>query len=108
MLIAPYVTGEYIVRAPVIELEIWMIFNVVFDIFCLVSLALQCKQSKVLGADGFGRSDTREALRRFFEVDKEHVSRQSVSHLFSNSFKMFPVAFFPLPHQQLPFPKQSG
>eukprot|EP00440_Ansanella_granifera_P007758 gb/GFBE01008392.1/.p1 GENE.gb/GFBE01008392.1/~~gb/GFBE01008392.1/.p1 ORF type:complete len:1061 (+),score=316.68 gb/GFBE01008392.1/:1-3183(+) len=27
----------------------------------------------VLGADGFGRSDTREALRRFFEVDKEHV-----------------------------------
>lgn len=40
MLIAPYVTGEYI----------------------------------VLGADGFGRSDTREALRRFFEVDKEHVA----------------------------------
>lgn len=27
----------------------------------------------VLGADGFGRSDTREALRRFFEVDKENV-----------------------------------
>lgn len=27
----------------------------------------------VLGADGFGRSDTREALRRFFEIDKEHV-----------------------------------
>merc|ERR1712050_151681 len=27
----------------------------------------------VLGADGFGRSDTRENLRRFFEVDKEHV-----------------------------------
>jgi len=28
----------------------------------------------VLGADGFGRSDAREALRRFFEIDKEHVA----------------------------------
>jgi pyruvate dehydrogenase E1 component len=28
---------------------------------------------RVLGADGFGRSDTREALRRFFEVDAECV-----------------------------------
>jgi len=28
----------------------------------------------VLGTDGFGRSDTREALRRFYEVDKEHVA----------------------------------
>jgi pyruvate dehydrogenase E1 component len=26
-----------------------------------------------LGTDGFGRSDTREALRRFFEVDTAHV-----------------------------------
>ena len=26
-----------------------------------------------LGTDGFGRSDTREALRRFFEVDMPHV-----------------------------------
>ncbi|MDA3877297.1 MAG: pyruvate dehydrogenase (acetyl-transferring), homodimeric type, partial [Halothiobacillus sp.] len=26
-----------------------------------------------LGTDGFGRSDTREALRRFFEVDAAHV-----------------------------------
>ncbi|MCS6787124.1 MAG: pyruvate dehydrogenase (acetyl-transferring), homodimeric type [Thiobacillaceae bacterium] len=26
-----------------------------------------------LGTDGFGRSDTREALRRFFEVDRHHV-----------------------------------
>lgn len=87
MLIAPYVTGEYIVRAPVIEIETWMIFMWSLTFFlCLVSLALQCKL-KVLGADGFGRSDTREALRRFFEVDKEHVSRPSVSHLF---FEQFP------------------
>jgi pyruvate dehydrogenase E1 component len=27
-----------------------------------------------LGTDGFGRSDTREALRRFFEVDGEHIA----------------------------------
>ncbi len=26
-----------------------------------------------LGTDGFGRSDTRAALRRFFEVDAAHV-----------------------------------
>ena len=26
-----------------------------------------------LGTDGFGRSDTRDVLRRFFEVDAEHV-----------------------------------
>ena len=28
---------------------------------------------RVLGTDGFGRSDTRQALRRFFEVDRQHV-----------------------------------
>jgi len=28
----------------------------------------------VLGTDGFGRSDTRKALRRFFEVDRHHVA----------------------------------
>jgi pyruvate dehydrogenase E1 component len=27
-----------------------------------------------LGTDGFGRSDTRKALRRFFEVDAEHLA----------------------------------
>jgi pyruvate dehydrogenase E1 component len=27
----------------------------------------------VLGTDGFGRSDTRRALRSFFEVDRHHV-----------------------------------
>ena len=26
-----------------------------------------------LGTDGFGRSDTRKNLRKFFEVDKEHL-----------------------------------
>ena len=28
----------------------------------------------VLGTDGFGRSDTRAALRRFFEVDRQHIA----------------------------------
>lgn len=28
----------------------------------------------VLGTDGYGRSDTRENLRRFFEVDRYHVT----------------------------------
>src|SRR5437879_13486203 len=28
----------------------------------------------VLGTDGYGRSDTREKLRRFFEVDRLHVA----------------------------------
>lgn len=27
-----------------------------------------------LGTDGFGRSDTREKLRRFFEVDRQHIA----------------------------------
>ncbi len=28
----------------------------------------------MLGTDGFGRSDTRAALRSFFEVDRYHVT----------------------------------
>ena len=28
----------------------------------------------VLGTDGFGRSDTREKLRRFFEVNPQYVT----------------------------------
>ena len=34
-----------------------------------------------LGTDGFGRSDTREALRRFFEVDSGHVVVATLSAL---------------------------
>jgi pyruvate dehydrogenase E1 component len=34
-----------------------------------------------LGTDGFGRSDTREALRRFFEVDAEHTVVATLSAL---------------------------
>ncbi|WP_110667924.1 pyruvate dehydrogenase (acetyl-transferring), homodimeric type [Salinicola halophilus] len=35
----------------------------------------------VLGTDGFGRSDTRESLRRFFEVDRYHVVVMTLSAL---------------------------
>ena len=36
---------------------------------------------RALGTDGFGRSDTRDALRRFFEVDAEHVTAAVLSGL---------------------------
>ena len=34
-----------------------------------------------LGTDGFGRSETRKALRRFFEVDAEHVAAAALAAL---------------------------
>ncbi|MGH2675956.1 MAG: hypothetical protein ACRDH1_11170, partial [Actinomycetota bacterium] len=34
-----------------------------------------------LGTDGFGRSDTRDALRRFFEADAEHTVVATLSAL---------------------------
>jgi pyruvate dehydrogenase E1 component len=34
-----------------------------------------------LGTDGFGRSDTRKKLRKFFEVDKEHIVTYGLSVL---------------------------
>ncbi len=34
-----------------------------------------------LGTDGYGRSDTRKNLRRFFEVDKEHIVTYGLSVL---------------------------
>jgi pyruvate dehydrogenase E1 component len=35
----------------------------------------------VLGTDGFGRSDTREQLRRFFEVDRHWVTVSALAAL---------------------------
>ncbi len=35
----------------------------------------------VLGADGFGRSEAREPLRRFFEVDAENIALSALSEL---------------------------
>ena len=34
-----------------------------------------------LGTDGFGRSDTRENLRHFFEVDKKYIVTYALSVL---------------------------
>jgi len=36
----------------------------------------------VLGTDGFGRSDSRVNLRRFFEVDAEHIAAASLVSLY--------------------------
>ncbi len=36
---------------------------------------------RVLGTDGFGRSDFRRALRRFFEVDRHHVAVTALKSL---------------------------
>ena len=44
-----------------------------------------------LGADGFGRSDTRESLRRFFEVDGPHLTVAVLSEL-AKSGEMDPSA----------------
>ena len=38
----------------------------------LIGSYLQSRYT-VLGTDGFGRSDTRAALREFFEVDRHHI-----------------------------------
>jgi pyruvate dehydrogenase E1 component len=35
----------------------------------------------VLGTDGFGRSDTREQLRSFFEVDRHHITIAALKSL---------------------------
>jgi pyruvate dehydrogenase E1 component len=39
------------------------------------------KKYTVLGTDGFGRSDTRENLRHFFEVDRYYIAQAAVSAL---------------------------
>jgi pyruvate dehydrogenase E1 component len=36
-----------------------------------------------LGTDGFGRSDTRQALRDYFEVDSRHIALAALSALAS-------------------------
>lgn len=36
---------------------------------------------KVLGTDGFGRSDTRAALRDFFEIDSRYIALQALTSL---------------------------
>jgi len=35
----------------------------------------------VLGTDGYGRSDTRQNLRRHFEVDRYHAAQPAIAAL---------------------------
>ena len=44
-----------------------------------------------LGTDGFGRSDTREALRRLFGIDTEHIAAAVLSEL-ARTARMEPAA----------------
>jgi pyruvate dehydrogenase E1 component len=39
------------------------------------------RRYRVLGTDGFGRSDFRSALRRFFEVDRHYVAVAALKEL---------------------------
>ncbi|MCG6912607.1 pyruvate dehydrogenase (acetyl-transferring), homodimeric type [bacterium BMS3Abin03] len=43
------------------------------------------KQLSSLGTDGFGRSESREALRDFFEVDAKHIVYAALGNLFHES-----------------------
>jgi pyruvate dehydrogenase E1 component len=47
----------------------------------MISSYLPGRRYVALGTDGFGRSDTRVALRRFFEVDRAHVAFAALSAL---------------------------
>jgi len=40
-----------------------------------------CQPMYVLGTDGYGRSDSREALRRFFEVDRHFIALSALKAL---------------------------
>lgn len=53
------------------------------DYMCLVPehIARWLPSMSVLGTDGFGRSDTRQALRRHFEVNAEHITFAVLSRL---------------------------
>ena len=43
------------------------------------------RRVKILGTDGFGRSDTREKLRKFFENDRYYIALASVYSLFEEA-----------------------
>ena len=42
-------------------------------------------QYTVLGTDGFGRSDSREKLREFFEIDSGSITRAAAYSLFKEN-----------------------
>jgi pyruvate dehydrogenase E1 component len=64
----PYVTARLLeAEGPVIATTDYM------KTFADQIRAFVPRRYSVLGTDGFGRSDTRATLRRFFEVDRAHV-----------------------------------
>jgi len=72
----PYLTQQLQGRqGPVIAATDYM-KNYAEQLRCYVPSAY-----KVLGTDGFGRSDSREALRRFFEVDRNYVTIAALNTL---------------------------
>jgi pyruvate dehydrogenase E1 component len=40
----------------------------------MISRWVPTKAWRSMGTDGYGRSDTREALRRFFDIDAAHIA----------------------------------
>ncbi|MGE0641249.1 MAG: pyruvate dehydrogenase (acetyl-transferring), homodimeric type [Thermoanaerobaculia bacterium] len=76
----PYVTRALApAKGPVIAVSDWM--KLVPD-----QIARWVPQGLTpLGTDGFGRSDTRKALRRFFEIDAEHVALAALAELAQRS-----------------------
>ena len=40
----------------------------------MISRWVPTKAWRSMGTDGYGRSDTREALRRFFDIDAPHIT----------------------------------
>jgi len=49
------------------------------------------RRYEVLGTDGFGRSDTREQLRHFFEVDRRWITVAALKALADDGYKDVPV-----------------
>jgi pyruvate dehydrogenase E1 component len=55
-----------------------------------------------LGTDGFGRSDTRAALRRFFEVDRHHVVLAALHALGEGALAAQAIARYAIAVDELP------
>ena len=72
----PYVTRALApAKGPVVAVSDWM--KLVPD-----QIARFVPQGLTpLGTDGYGRSDTRKSLRRFFEIDAEHVALAVLAEL---------------------------
>ncbi len=57
----------------------------------LIRPYLPTRSLTVLGTDGYGRSDTREKLRHFFEVDRYHIAYAALSALYEAGSVSFAI-----------------